>query len=166
MRLDWKTEQETAMREYRIQRKTTLDLSYQTIDRVAAKTNQTQNSYSFIDRTISPNISYQYRLEMVNSDGTLKYSNIKEARIDDNEKYISLSSNPASSILGIRSHRFSGPINLKLINTMGQVVLQKPLTLHEQQYTQLDISKIPDGTYILFIQTGKTSYQEKLVIHN
>jgi hypothetical protein len=49
---------------------------------------------------------------------------------------------------------------------MGQVVLQKPLTLHEQQYTQLDISKIPDGTYVLFIQTGKTSYQEKLVIHN
>lgn len=66
--------------------------------------------------------------------------------------------NPANQFINLELES-SGPINYKVIDIMGRVVLEDQLNASKQ----IDIVTLPEGIYILTIQTNSTTMTKKFI---
>ncbi len=73
--------------------------------------------------------------------------------------------NPTKNTLTIELYSGSETkYKLKLTNLIGQTVLQKELKLkHGANSLHVDVSEIPNGTYIMEVQNGADLYRQKLI---
>jgi Secretion system C-terminal sorting domain len=111
---------------------------------------QISNSYIKIIASNNELIIY-YRLKMIDRNGQFVYSNIVTVKKNILAAPISILNNPANSTLSItiQDGALQGTA-AKIINVQGAVVLT---VLLQNNIQQIDISKLPNGNYI--IQTLK-----------
>jgi hypothetical protein len=111
---------------------------------------QISNSYNKIIASNNELIIY-YRLKMIDRNGQFVYSNIVTIKKNILAAPISILNNPANSTLSItiQDGALQGTA-AKIINAQGAVVLT---VLLQNNIQQIDISKLPNGNYI--IQTLK-----------
>ncbi|MFZ1529616.1 MAG: LamG-like jellyroll fold domain-containing protein, partial [Ferruginibacter sp.] len=166
IRLNWETENESEMKEYAIQRSVSNENNFITIGKQVPANKPTKNSYTFTDNNALPNTLYQYRLEMVDLDGSKKYSAVKTAKIDNNELFITLVQNPAKNLVQFRTSNYSGDASLSLYNAAGMLVRQSQIRLINNQLSSFNTGSLAKGFYWMHIQASNRKIVEKIFLIN
>jgi uncharacterized repeat protein (TIGR03803 family) len=153
--LTWKTAQEQKSNRFEIERSAD-GISYHLIGTVAASGNtSTVTTYSLIDHQPFDGINY-YRLKQVDIDGLFAYSKIVSADFGKSGK-LTVFPNPASDRLHVRWPQDGNFTQVRIVNSTGQVVLQKNVN---SSTTELNLEGLPKGWYTLQL-IGKENNLEK-----
>lgn len=163
IKLVWNTSEETNIKSYSIERLGGNTAGYTNIGTMNANRNSVENNYSFTDTKALPNITYSYRIVSNDLAGNKKYSDIKNARIVKEQFYALTYPNPTTGKISLTINNYSGVANVKISNTLGQVILQKKINAIASVPVLLNISDAPQGTYWISIQTEKDHSIEKII---
>lgn len=165
VQLSWQTNFEKENDHFSILRAGS-DLNFEEIGQVPGQgDSQTPQFYSFMDRYPLIGISY-YQLASVDINGQVSLSDIRSIETKPSEKTISVSPNPNSGSFTLTGHLpESGEYTLSISSAEGKVVSSQVHSFekgyHIIPFTKLNLEK---GAYILRIQKGKFSVEEKLVV--
>ncbi len=139
----WRTASEVRSDHFHVQRSAT-DIAFQTIGRVAAAGfSQTPLSYRFIDVN-PPSGKWYYRLQMVDDDGTVAFSEVVSATVD--EATLHVYPNPTTEVVRLTEKR-----KLQLSNTWGLVLWQSG----EAVDTVTLPAHLNNGTYLIQTDRGE-----------
>jgi predicted secreted hydrolase len=130
-------------------------------------TYSTQN-YQFTDSQKSLSVNTYYRLKQVDFDGTTSYSSIKVVKnVTNKSPQIDILGNPVSSSINFNLYNFSSEANVKLINLMGQQVIEYQANPAQTTHT-LNIASLPKGYYTLVISGSdlEATKVEKIIVQN
>jgi hypothetical protein len=116
----------------------------------------TYKNYGFV-HTSPVNGKNYYRIKMVDKDGVVKYSPVREA--DINIGNILVYPNPFKNVLNVILKDATGPVKLRITDVSGRVVLQQNFS----GATSLNINNISSGMYILQVIDGSTVHSFKLI---
>lgn len=153
IKIDWATANETSLKEYNLQ-KSSSGNNFTNIADINAR-NTTINNYEWIDAHPAEGYNY-YRIEAVNSDGKINYSNVMKLYFGNENQRINIFPNPASeNNLNLQLvNECVGKYEIALINSFGQTLMTKTI-----QYTggskieNISPQKnIPKGLYQLEIK--------------
>lgn len=162
--LKWATSEETNNRGFAIERSLN-GADFEQIDWVnGAGTASRRTEYSYTDRFVQPGIVYYYRLRQTDFDNRTRLSDTRQAKIDNSGIVVKLTPNPASDNVSLFIAGISGKADINLINGQGQVVKQWKGVNATNTRTELNISGLAAGTYLLDITAGDKKLAEKLVI--
>jgi len=132
----WETAMEINVSHFNVQRSSD-GISFETVGTARAKG---ACKYSFIDNTNLTGIVY-YRLEIVDKNGALSYSEVNELRINNYE--LRISPNPAKDFVYVSGRDIKQII---ISDISGRVLLKSTAK-------KLDISSLVSGTYMVQIET-------------
>jgi putative lipoic acid-binding regulatory protein len=157
----WQTANETNVSHYQIQRSTNSG-NFETIGTVAAK-NFASNEYSFVDELKVKDQLHKtlyYRIVGVDKDGKKTYSIIKQITIQpQTQNKVFIFPNPAKDYINIVGKDIK---EIKLLNTLGQVIQQVSV---KNEQAKLDVKDLSKGMYMLNIVTTKGGIiNEKIII--
>lgn len=110
---------------------------------------QNEDTYEF--KETNANGSYQYRLKLVDKNGTYKLSNVISVKVNCGlNSGLFVVPNPAKSQIQIKG--ISDKVNLQIVNNLGRTVIKaKNVTENDP----VDISRLPANNYIIqVIQKG------------
>lgn len=166
--LNWKSEAEENLNYYEVQRSRD-GIHFETISVVFAKGRMT-NDYQITDASPFEGVNY-YRLNMVDQDGSSKYSNIINIRFDSSiTTLMNAYPNPAKSDITVQLDNLKeGKYTLKLITVTGQQLFEKPVQVMgaRQSITITELEKYSNGIYSLglYDQSGKCVQQMKIALN-
>ena len=130
-------------------------ISFKIMDYVTAKAG-TENNYDIEDKKPFPGNSY-YRLKMINTDGTFRYSNIVLIKTPTNSIYVNaMFPNPAKDLFTIEIYANNiQKLNISLFDFAGRRVLnQNETTKSGLQLIKLNLRSLPAGTYYAEVKTS------------
>ena len=160
--LKWSSSFEANADRYELQRSTD-GTSFETIAKIPAKNLSTGNDYAYTDWSPASGVN-QYRLRMVDLDGTAKFSNIVVIRFSGNIGVgIEVAPNPVQSQFVIRFAGLEkGQYRMRLFNQLGQEAFAQEIYLNGNVQTQTIArpTSLPAGTYWLNI-TDKNNNRVK-----
>jgi hypothetical protein len=150
--LKWTTESEVNFDYFSVEKRDK-NTDFKEIGRVAAKGGNGKTLYSFADKNISFETSY-YRLKMVDKDGTFEYSNVIDEVLTSSNQALSIWPNPiVNQVAKVQFKELSIASTLKVIDLSGRVVLNQQLK-QGIGYTELDLSKLNKGQYVLLLESN------------
>ncbi|MDQ2753483.1 MAG: T9SS type A sorting domain-containing protein [Bacteroidota bacterium] len=158
VQLNWSFNQSTETKGYFIQRSGDA-MSWLNIDYKAGIAKEGAINYSFIDDATLPGINY-YRIQMINSDGSLSYSTIRAINFLSKGN-IRVWPVPARNVLHIDLQKSNNLefTEVKIFTPSGALVLSQVSQLNGNG---IDVSKLPIGLYFLHLSLANgTSYSEK-----
>jgi Secretion system C-terminal sorting domain len=165
--LQWKTTQEQQLARYEIERQTNSG-AFVKIGTIQSRGSTLLSNYQFVDEQPARGNLF-YRLKMIDTDGSFKYSNIVLLSNKQSGLNYSIFPNPVTDQLFVRFDEGAGTTQqyqLQLLNTTYQMVWQKTHT--SVGSNQLQINRppaLPKGMYLLRIVNTVTKEQvtEKLI---
>jgi hypothetical protein len=86
-------------------------------------------------------------------------TSVNEGLVADNG--VSISPNPASDVISLKSTGYATIQNVSIINLTGSVVIDEQL--NNQQAT-IDVSELPRGAYIARVTVGDQQYTQKILL--
>ena len=153
--LNWKMSDQLNYKNFELERST--DAIH--FNRIAALTAGNKTNYDYTDKNISPdNDKYFYRLKMTGIDGKIIYSNVVMIKVAGNTS-ITVYPNPANNIVTVSG--LSQPGVLSIINYSGSTVLT---TSANSSSISFDVSRLPEGLYVVRFSNSKININKKLVI--
>lgn len=162
--LNWTTGQEYGISKYLVQRSLYPDRGFETIGSVNAAATGNANSYSFVDRTVKLNTRYFYRLLILETSGTSRYSPTRDQLITAGGTYTSVYPNPTTGTVLVSVKNYDGVAYLHLINSLGQSILSKTTLVNGgSSGIVLQMGSLPRGTYYLQIMTGNERITKKII---
>ena len=163
--LTWTTELEINSDHFVVQSSTNAGANWNNIGTVAAHGNSSSPiNYSFTD-TKPANGTTEYRLEMVDKDGSTAYSTVVAIRIGLATS-VSVYPNPASTYVNVvLGGSATGNVSIRLMNTTGQLLLEKTVSNAGGMTVPLTVSNFPQGDYlIVVVGSDGTQQVNKLLI--
>ena len=136
--LSWQTATEINTSHFNIQRSTT-GKDFTTIGKVPAKG---ASEYTFNDNEKSAAKTLYYRLEIVDKDGTISYSEVRELSIINYQ--LSITPNPAKDFVTISGTNLK---QVKLLDNLGRIVTVKDVT--NSNTISIPVNHIGKGIYIV-----------------
>jgi uncharacterized protein (TIGR02145 family) len=168
VQLIWETKTEKNSDKFNIERKT-VGADWGLIGSVkAAVLSNSPKQYSYTDKNLLSG-QYQYRLKMIDNDGTFNYSSIVEAEVAVPKNY-ELSQNFPNPFNPNTVISYSLPLasNVRLIvyNSLGQTVkvLENGFKNAGTYSVNFNASEIPSGTYYYKIEAGQFSQIKKMML--
>lgn len=167
--LSWSTEAEENSKSFEIERSKD-GRSFEKIGTVLAQGNSNNpTSYQFEDNITEYNPLYYYRLKMVDLDGEYKYSNISAVRFFTQNDFAiqNLYPNPAKSgeVWLVVTTSKELPSTISLFDNIGRHVNSQQTTLSAgQTEVAIDIDHLPNGLYMVVVETASGKAYEKLLI--
>jgi hypothetical protein len=162
--LSWNTENELNINNYLIQRSTSgNEPGFITIGSVSSNKNSVSNKYIFTDNTARPNTLYYYKLLINDKDGTKKSSQVRTARIINNDFYTIVYPNPTDGIIKISINNAASDVNIKVMDGLGQLVTEKKSAAPNVNPVLLDISQVAKGMYWIIIESDSNKSVEKII---
>ncbi len=167
VRLDWESLTEIDFDRYEIERAGS-NGEFKKLFSLSGKGSATSGAeYKYIDEEPISGSGY-YRLKLVDLDGEIGYSEIKEVRIDKTISNIKVYPNPTLNQGQIQIEFFSianKQIEISILDIDGKEVYAKTITSAEGQ-NQLDLqsSLFSSGIYLLQLKDNLRAYTRKLVI--
>jgi hypothetical protein len=157
--VDWQTATETNNAHFNIERSTD-SRHWQTLGQVAgAGTTQEVQNYTFADKAPAVGTNY-YRIQQVDYDGAFSYSAIVSAQWKGGAA-ARLFPNPAATTVRVDLLDWeAAPVTLSLYDMLGRMVLQHT----HQGTTDLDISHLPTGAYLLKATQGDALLLSELLM--
>ena len=166
--LNWSTITEKNSDKFNIERKT-IDAAWASIGSVkAAVLSNSPKQYSYTDKNLQSG-KYQYRLKMIDNDGTFEYSKIVETEVAV-PKNFELSQNFPNPFNPNTVITYSLPMasNVKLIvfNSLGQIVkvLENGFKNAGTYSVNFIASNLPSGIYYYKIEAGQFSQIKKMTL--
>ncbi len=163
--LTWTTDLEVNSDHFAVQRSTDAGAAWTTIGTVAAHGNSSlELNYSYADSKPLQGTN-EYRLQMVDKDGTYKYSTVQSVRLGLVTS-VSVYPNPARDYVNVTLGGNSNEsLNIRLFNQSGQVLQEKNLSNAGGTTVPLAVSSYPEGSYIIVVTGADGSRQvTKLLI--
>jgi uncharacterized protein (TIGR02145 family) len=168
IQLNWTTQTEKNSDKFDIERET-IGTNWETIGSVkAAVLSNSPKQYSFTDKNLQSG-KYQYRLKMIDNDGTFEYSKVIETEISVPIEF-ELSQNFPNPFNPNTVISYSLPLasNVKLIvyNSLGQTVkvLENGFKIAGSYSVNFNASELPSGTYFYKIEAGQFSQIKKMIL--
>jgi len=168
IRLNWETKTEKNSYKFNIERKT-ISTDWGLIGSIkAAVLSNSPKQYSYTDNKLQSG-KYQYRLKMIDNDGTFKYSSVVEAEVAVPTEY-ELSQNFPNPFNPSTIIKYQVPqnsmISLKVYNSLGQEVatLVNGMVNAGSYEVQLNSSNLSSGVYCYVIKAGDNFVQTKKMI--
>ncbi|CAN5907991.1 hypothetical protein BH24BAC1_BH24BAC1_33160 [soil metagenome] len=156
--LRWSTASETNNRGFEIQRSTT-GTEWSKVNFMKGYGNsQTIQTYRYTDRSAPTADVLYYRLKQLDQAGTYAYSKILAVSPGAPSPGIALYPNPVVDELRLHFPHHAHSIRLRVMNLLGQVVLDKSYTTGESILRE-NLSSLPAGTYYLEVwqDQGRTT---------
>jgi hypothetical protein len=163
--LTWTTQLEINSDHFVVQSSTNAGASWNNIGTVAAHGNSsTPINYSFTD-TKPANGTTEYRLEMVDKNGSTAYSTVVAVRIGVATS-VSVYPNPASNNVNVvLGGSATGNVSIRLVSCTGQLLLEKTVSNAAGMTVPLTVSNFPQGDYlIVVVGSDGTQQVNKLLI--
>lgn len=163
--LTWTTQLEVNSDHFVVQSSTNAGTSWNNLGTVAAHGNSsTPIHYSFTD-TKPASGTTEYRLEMVDKDGSTAYSTVVAVRIGLATS-VSIYPNPASTYVNVAlGSGATGNVSIRLMNTTGQLLMEKTVSNAAGTTVPLTVSNFPQGNYlIVVVGSDGTQQVNKLLI--
>jgi hypothetical protein len=165
--ISWSIKQELNLDHFNLQRSYN-GFEYATIATPLAKgTNSGTNTYKFTDLTaISGSENILYRLQCVDKNGNVSYSNVLRLQFNSHQPRITVMSSFAirnELHLNISStdneHTF-----ILISNQQGLVVKKQPVILFNGTFCQpIDISSLAKGMYFVTVNAGQELLRERFI---
>jgi type IX secretion system substrate protein len=160
--LTWTTQQELNSSHFEIERSAD-ETNWITLGTVTAKGNNASASdYGYTDESPLSGINY-YRLKTVNLDGSYSYTNIKTIRTIQ-VKGIVIFPNPARNYVNVSINQSAVDLNVKLVNSLGQVMQVMQVKAGTSITLTLDVHNYAQGTYILQVTGSDGTFQTSKVL--
>jgi hypothetical protein len=158
VQLQWTTAAEINAKNFIVQR--SIDsMNFQDIGSINAVGDSTQiTSYGFTDAGASNagiNKLY-YRLQIVDKDGKLTYSNIATVQIENGKLFV-IYPNPVRDQLLITSDTSLNNSQIRIFDPDGKVVYQKQVSNTQAATTKINVSGFGNGVYYLQLITGSNT---------
>lgn len=164
IQLTWATSQETNNRGFAVERSADGN-NFERIGWVDGNgTTAARSDYQYTDAEAQAGVLYYYRLRQTDLDNREKLSEIRTARIEQTNLLVSLRPNPASGKVYLTVSGSSSKADVRLVNSLGQVVRQWNGLATSGNRTELDISGLSSGLYHIEVRTGEEEHREKLLI--
>ena len=162
--LNWRASVDEDGATFEIERSTN-QLTWEKIGVIDNNKDVHTSDYSFLDQQPFAGKSY-YRLKLVESSGSFKYSQAKWVEIDQMRSHLKIYPNPAKNSVRISLTSTEGQLaSLHVKSFAGQAILNKSVTLRPgENNISLEVIKIPDGMYSVEIITSQKTYSQKLII--
>ncbi|MCB0711399.1 MAG: T9SS type A sorting domain-containing protein [Ignavibacteriae bacterium] len=180
IRLDWQTATELNNRGFTVERRVDGDQNWADMTFVeGAGTSNQARDYSYLDKDVTSNVTYQYRLRQEDLDGTQSYSSIREARINSATTGTLANvlqqntPNPASAYTTIPFVvAESGSVKIEICDVYGNVVRTMTADARSGAGTSVDWdltddngARVANGTYVYkLIGNGFTQSRKMTVI--
>lgn len=122
-------------------------------------------SYLLIDDNFSFNQNIDYRLRILNRDGTYELSNIQSIFVEKTVENVSLISNPTQSkrFLEVDALK-SGVGEIAVFNAAGTQVLAQKVNLKAgENWTTLPLQKVKSGVYFVSLKVKNECWMRKLI---
>jgi hypothetical protein len=157
--LNWQTAAEENNDYFTIERSAD-GVNYKIIATIrGAGTSMSAINYSYTDNNPLNGVSY-YRLKQTDYDGKFEvFSPVSVSYLNESE--IKIGSNPSAKELNISVNGEIGSGVAKIYNVIG--VLIKTIEINNN-FTTVNVSDIPKGTYILVVSANKTQITKKIMI--
>jgi hypothetical protein len=137
----------------------------------AAGFSQTPKNYNDFDRNINLlNIDkVYYRLKMIDTDGTSKWSNIAELNLTHSNSgiFMNIYPNPAREDIFINFQLFeSSTVDVRITNGAGQAVFEQAGVKGSTDVQELaiDVRKWARGVYYIQLQTEDANISQKVIV--
>lgn len=162
----WETASELSSDHFVVERSTTgSNSTFTPIGRITAAGHSTSiQTYEFEDALLALNgETAYYRLRSIDLDGSDQLSVMKSVPIENQiQSGLLAYPNPASSYLNVNMGSAQRG-QVALINTYGKVMMTRTV---DNQFSELSVSHLPDGNYILRIEgeNGKLDIQKVLIL--
>ncbi len=147
VKVTWQTATETNNKGFQVERRQATGDKWDVLGFVATKGKA--SSYQYIDD--APLSTNYYRLRQIDEDGKERVSKIVTATLDKPSK-LKAYPNPVAHILTIET---SNTGDFQIINLLGQQVLRGKVA------QRIDVSVLPQGTYILKIGTEQAKFMKQ-----
>jgi len=169
--LNWETKTEKNSNKFEIERMENMTWTY--IGSVKASVlSNSPKQYSYIDKNLQTG-KFQYRLKMIDNDGTFHYSKIVETEISI-PKNFDLSQNYPNPFNPETNIRFEIPkasnVNISVYNITGQQVATLLNEFMEPGYYQRSFSSnsngssLSSGTYFYVLKAGNVKISKKMIL--
>ncbi|MEJ7627808.1 MAG: M4 family metallopeptidase [Ferruginibacter sp.] len=158
-KLTWVTTGEINLSNYSVERSAD-GVIFTAIGSVNAIGSINQQTYYFEDNQPLKGKNF-YRLKMINTDGTFKYSTIRTLNFDRNNIFV-MSPNPAQSSVTLQFDEVMNNATIRISNQQGQVV--KQLIMNGSDRTDVNVSDLAAGVYLVNVTSGSFRQLSKLVI--
>ena len=160
--LHWITSQEINSQSFNIERSVNSKI-FSVIGNVNATHGLTGSEYTFRDADVLTAGSYLYRLKMKDLNGSFKYSNIINFKIDDTKKLIVVG-NPFSDNLNLILNQSNGKAQIKLLDAAERVVYNKSVLLNINAPITLPMqNNISRGLYVLEVTINGERFTQKVI---
>jgi len=162
--LDWQTSMEFNNEGFEVQRSTD-NSEFSIIGWVEGDGNSTGvNSYSYEDINIKKNITYYYRLNQIDTDGSSKFSQITSATVSSSsDDKLVVYPNPASTEATVRLPSSENGFTINLFNINGQL-MKTWKSNKEENEKEMNLTDVPKGTYILNVSNQRTQQTTQLQV--
>jgi Secretion system C-terminal sorting domain len=167
IRLNWETKTEKNSNKFEIER--FANLTWANIGSVKASVlSNSPKQYSYTDKNLQAG-KYQYRLKMIDNDGTFEYSKTIEAEVAV-PKNFELSQNFPNPFNPNTVISYSLPlatdVKLTVYNTLGQTVkiLENGFKNAGTYSVNFNAAEFPSGTYYYKIEAGQFSQVKKMIL--
>ena len=168
IQLNWSTSTEKNSDKFNIERKT-IDAAWASIGSVKASVlSNSPKQYSYTDKNLQSG-KYQYRLKMIDNDGTFEYSKVIETEVAVPKEF-ELSQNFPNPFNPntVISYSLPSASNVKLIvyNSLGQTVkvLENGFKNAGNYSVNFNANELPSGTYFYKIEAGQFSQIKKMML--
>jgi hypothetical protein len=168
IQLNWSTATEKNSDKFVVERKTASN-DWGTVGSVKASVlSNSPKQYSFTDKNLQSG-RYQYRLKMIDNDGTFEYSKVLESEVAE-PKNFELSQNFPNPFNPSTVIRYSLPIKsdviIRFYNSLGQCVREVNEGIKQTGYYDLNFNSagLTSGIYFYRIQAGSFVETKKMML--
>jgi hypothetical protein len=154
--IDWTIEDANNVNGFYVE-KSSDNKNWQEVDFIVYRSNEA--NYSTIDPSPAPGINY-YRIREQDMNGKDNYSSIKMVSVSSSTK-ISVWPNPARDVVYVQNNGNNNNVNAEIFDQFGKRMAS---TILHQGNNAVNVSNLPNGTYIIHMQIGDGSiYNEKMI---
>jgi len=159
VQLKWQSENEQRLQNFVVEKRIGTKF-FEAIGRQpAGQSEQVTTAYQFLDTSASVGLTNDYRLKLINRDGSISYSNVIQiVTAAAPELSVSIAPNPVGNSLQLRVHTTtSQTLQMKVTGMSGQLWTFEKVTVegHPSVVSLPGVAALPKGAYWLHVQAGK-----------
>jgi len=130
----------------------------------------TRKDYQFVDREVTPNVQYYYRLLQEDLDGGSEYSAIRSARIHNGKgtqfKVVPNPNNGVFRIQSLKDNEHNKYQEILILDKIGRVVTRIPKKDMSLEELEINISDLTSGVFHIMIITHDVVEIHRIVVIN